>query len=95
MPAIGATWANGKHNNRYFGVSEEQSRTSGLPQYRAGGGFSDFTAGLNANYRLTRHISLSVTGAVTTLLGDAKDSPIVFHKTRPLGLVSVTYRFGS
>lgn len=94
-PVVGATWANRKHNNRYFGVTEQQSLASGLPQYRAGSGFSDLTAGLSANYRLTDHISLSVTGAVTTLLGDAKDSPIVFHKTQPLGLVSVTYRFGS
>ncbi|MGK6320755.1 MipA/OmpV family protein [Sphingomonas sp. DT-204] len=92
VPSIGTTWADRKHNDRYFGVNAEQSLASGLPQFRAGSGFTDATAALSANYRLTDRISLSVTGAVTTLLGDVKDSPIVYHKTRPLGFVSFTYR---
>lgn len=94
-PSIGATWANRKHNDRYFGVNEQQSLASGLPQFHAGSGFTDATAALSANYRLTDRISLGVTGAVTTLLGDVKDSPIVYHKTQPAGFLSITYRLGS
>ncbi len=95
IPSIGATWADRKHNDRYFGVNEQQSLASGLPQFHAGSGFADATAGLSANYRLTDRISLGVTGAVTTLLGEVKDSPIVYHKTQPVGFLSLTYRLGS
>lgn len=95
VPAIGATWADGKHNDRYFGVDAKQSLASGLPQFRAGSGFKDASAMLSAQYRLTDRISLGVTGGVTTLLGKVQDSPIVFHKTQPLGILSVSYRFGS
>jgi outer membrane scaffolding protein for murein synthesis (MipA/OmpV family) len=31
--------------------------------------------------------------SATTLLGDAKNSPIVYHTTQPVGLVTVAYRF--
>jgi outer membrane protein len=95
IPTIGTTWADKKHNDRYFGVDAEQSLASGLPQFRAGSGFKDASALLSAQYRLTDRISLSASGGVTTLLGKVQDSPIVFHKTQPLGFLSLSYRFGS
>ncbi len=94
VPTVAASWADGKHNDRFFGVNAAQSRASGLRQYRPGSGFSDASAMLTAQYRLTDRISLAATGGVTTLLGRVKDSPIVAHKTQPLGFVSVSYRLG-
>ncbi|QNQ10863.1 MipA/OmpV family protein [Sphingomonas alpina] len=94
IPTIGTTWADKKHNDRYFGVNAEQSLASGLPQFRPGGGFNDASFMLSAQYRLTDRFSLGVTGGVTTLLGKVQDSPIVFHKTQPLGFLSLSYRFG-
>lgn len=95
IPSIGTTWADGKNNDRYFGVDEEQSRASGLPQFRPGSGFKDAAAALSAQYRLTNRISLGASAGVTTLLGKVQDSPIVFHKTQPFGFLSLSYRFGS
>lgn len=95
VPAIGTTWADKKHNNRYFGVDADQSLASGLPQFRPGSGFKDASATLTAQYRLTDRISLGASGGVATLLGKVKDSPIVFHRTQPLGFLSLSYRFGS
>lgn len=95
IPTIGTTWADTKHNDRYFGVNAAQSAASGLAQFRPGGGFKDATATLSAQYRLTDHISLGATGGVTSLLGKVKDSPIVFHNTQPMGFLSMTYRFGA
>ncbi|MCI4589464.1 MipA/OmpV family protein [Sphingobium sp. BYY-5] len=95
VPTIGTTWADKKHNDRYFGVDAEQSLASGLPQFRAGSGFKDASAMVSAQYRLTDRISLGASAGVTTLLGKVQDSPIVFHKTQPLGFLSLSYRFGS
>ncbi len=93
VPTIGTTWADKKHNDRFYGVNSKQSLASGLPQFRAGSGFNDASFMLSAQYRLTERFSLGATGGVTTLLGKVKDSPIVFHKTQPLGFLSLSYRF--
>lgn len=93
MPSIGTTWADRKHNDRYFGISAEKSLASGLPRFSAGSGFIDAKAELGAQYRLSSHFSLGVIGGVTTLFGDVKDSPIVERKTRPIGIVYVGYSF--
>lgn len=95
IPTIGATWADRKHNDRYFGVTTVQSLASGLPAFDAGSGFKDASAMLTVSYRLTDRINLGVTGGVTTLLGDMKDSPLVYHKTQPSGFLTLSYRFGS
>ncbi len=92
-PSIGATYGDKKHNNRYFGVSAPQSLASGLPQYRAGSGFTDATATLAAQYRLTDRIGVGVAGGVNTLLGDARNSPIVKRKTQPFGMGFISYTF--
>ncbi len=93
MPSIGTTWANRKHNNRYFGVTAAQSAASGLPQYRGGSGLVDAKAELIAIYRITDRIGVMALGGVSTLMGDAKDSPIVYKKTSPHGLFGITYSF--
>lgn len=92
IPSIGASWANRKHNDRYFGIDARAALASGLPRYRAGSGFKDATAGLTTSYQLTDRISLLGAATLTTLLGDAKDSPLVEKRTRPTGLLSVAYR---
>ena len=50
---------------------------------------------LTASYLLTKHLILGVSAAgATTVLGNAKDSPIVFHKNaQPSGFLSLGYRF--
>ncbi|MDQ0839988.1 MipA/OmpV family protein [Sphingomonas faeni] len=93
IPTIGTTWADRRYNHRYFGVDADQAFASGLPRYRAGGGFKDASALLSLNYRLTDHIGLGASAGVTTLFGEVADSPLVEHKTRPSGFLSAAYRF--
>lgn len=92
-PSIGTRWANAKHNNRFYGVTAQQSTASGLQQFRPGSGLLDARAELGMQYRLTDRLSLGTIGGVATLLGNAKDSPIVRKKTAPYGLGFVTYSF--
>ncbi|MDF7774071.1 MipA/OmpV family protein [Sphingomonas sp. AOB5] len=93
MPSIGTTWGDKKHNNRYFGITQQQSLASGLPRFTTGSGFIDAKAEVGVMYRLTDRITLGASGGVTTLMGAVKDSPIVEHRTRPFGLVFVGYSF--
>uniref|UniRef100_B0T5I9 MltA-interacting MipA family protein n=1 Tax=Caulobacter sp. (strain K31) TaxID=366602 RepID=B0T5I9_CAUSK len=92
-PSLATTWADEKHNNGYFGVTAGESLASGLAPYSAGGGFKDVSASLTASYHLTDRITMSATTSVTTLLGDAKSSPIVFKRTQPSALLVTSYRF--
>lgn len=91
-PTIGTTWADAKYNDGYFGIDAAEAAASGLRAYSAGAGFKDVSGALTASYRLTDRVTLSATGGVTTLVGDAKDSPLVEKKTRPTGLFSVSYQ---
>lgn len=91
-PTVGTTWADRKYNDRYFGVTPAESIASGLPQFDMGGGFKDVTGMLTASYRLTDRITLSATGGVTSMIGDAADSPLVEKKTQPSGILTLTYR---
>jgi MipA family protein len=92
-PSIGTSWANKRHNSRYFGISAQQSVASGLPQFSAGSGFLDAKAELALQYRLTDHIGLGLVGGVTSLVGDVKNSPIVQKKTAPFGIGFISYSF--
>lgn len=74
-------------------MTAAQAAASGLPQYRAGSGLIDAKAELAIVYRLTDRIGVMAMGGVSSLLGDAKDSPIVDHKTRPYGVFGITYSF--
>lgn len=93
-PTLGATWADSKYNDRYFGVSAREAVASGLPQFTAESGLKDVSATLTASYRLTDQISLSATGGVTRVLGDLKGSPLVQKTQQPLAMLTVTYRLG-
>ena len=92
IPAASVTWGNRKNNDRYFGITAREADASGLSEYHAGSGFKDASATLTAIYRLTDRLSASVTGGLVTLLGDAQDSPLVYHKTQPSGFFTLTYR---
>jgi outer membrane protein len=91
-PTIGTTWADRKYNDGYFGITPQESLASGLPQFRTGSGFKDVSGLLTASYRLTDRITLTATGGVTSLIGKAKDSPIVEKKTQPSGILTLSYR---
>lgn len=93
IPSVRATWADAKYNDRYFGIDATQAAASGLPYFRPGSGFKDADGSVTASYLLTNHIILSASGIVTTVLGDDSQSPIVRHKTRPSGFLSLAYRF--
>lgn len=92
-PSLATSWADKKRTDGYFGVSVNEALASGFAGYSAGAGFKDVSASLTAAYQLSDRITIAASASVTRLLGDAKDSPIVFKQTQPAALVMTTYRF--
>lgn len=93
IPSVSATWASGKHMQRYFGIDAQQAQRSGLPVFDAGSGIKDISASLTTIYSLSRHWHISATGGVKRYLGDAADSPLNEQRWQPTAMVGAAYRF--
>lgn len=91
IPSLGATWADRRHNSRYFGIDGREALASGLSGFSPNAGLKDLSAGLVANYRLTGSINLSASANVSTLMSEVKDSPLVRRRTQPSMFVSTTF----
>jgi len=92
---LSTTWANSASMQTWFGVSPTQSaRSDGrLESYDAGSGFQSARLSANWAHRLDDGWSVITTAGVRTLLGDARDSPIVERRTSVYGGVGFTYAF--
>ena len=79
----GLTVVDNSYNRSFFGISQEQSRRSGLPQHEADGGLESADLALTAIYPVTDRLSLVALTAYSRLLGDAADSPLVRDEGSP------------
>lgn len=93
LPSVSATWASGRHMQRYFGINEQQALRSGLPEFEADSGIKDVSASLTTIYSLSRHWHVSATVGLERFLGDAADSPLNERKWQPAGAIGIAYRF--
>jgi len=91
--SAGATWADQRYMQAYFGVTPEQSAASGYAVYTPRAGLRKVDLGVGAEYTLTPVVKLRATVGASTLGGDAKDSPIVARKTGAVGYVGLYYLF--
>jgi MipA family protein len=76
MLAIG-TFASDEYMETYFGVNEENSYQSGLPEYVAEAGIKDVGILAALQYKIDKNWAILGIMKYTRLLGDAADSPIV------------------
>ena len=93
IPSVSATWASGKHMQRYFGINDEQAARSGLPVFDADSGIKDVSASLTTIYALSRHWNISATVGLERYFGDAADSPLNERKWQPAVVAGLAYRF--
>jgi len=99
--ALSAEHADDKFNDYYFSVTPAQSLASGLPVYKADGGFNKVGANLIAGFDLDGNLlngglALFAIGGYSRIVGDAKDSPFVAQRGSAdqwLGGVGVGYTF--
>ncbi|WP_207588873.1 MipA/OmpV family protein [Rhizobium sp. ZX09] len=90
---LSATWADDKHMKSYFGVTSAQSARSGLRRFDAKSGFKRVDASASVTYLMTENWSITGTGGVGFLLGDAKDSPLSKKDIQPFAMVGLAYTF--
>jgi outer membrane scaffolding protein for murein synthesis (MipA/OmpV family) len=87
------TLGNQAYAQTHFGVTAGQSASSGYAAYTPKAGFQDVRASIGLNVAITPRVTLSTALTSTTLLGDAKDSPLVRKTSSVSGQVGVAYGF--
>ncbi|SAI57284.1 MltA-interacting scaffolding protein [Bordetella ansorpii] len=92
---VSTVWSNDDAMQTWFGVSQRQAaRSNGhLSAYDAGSGFRNASLSATWIHNVSGNWSVMSTAGVRTLLGDAKDSPLVERKTSVYGAVGVIYAF--
>jgi outer membrane scaffolding protein for murein synthesis (MipA/OmpV family) len=90
---VAATWANSQYMQSYFGVNATQSQQSGHAVYLPTSRLRDVSSSLNLSYQVTPKISVSGGLKASSLVGDARNSPIVTSPQSVSGSLSVGYAF--
>jgi len=92
---LSTEWANDDSMQTWFGVTSGQAARSGgqLRPYEASAGFKNAAVFATWKHRFDNRWSLITTAGVKTLLGDARDSPIVERETALFGGIGVVYAF--
>jgi outer membrane protein len=89
----GLTLVNARYMRSFFGVSEDQSVASGYATYRPGSGARDLRARLALTYAINPKTSLTAAVSASSLVGDAKASPLTQRRTSESGAVAIRYAF--
>jgi outer membrane scaffolding protein for murein synthesis (MipA/OmpV family) len=88
----GLTWSDRHYMNAFYSVTAEQSAISGLPQFQAHPGISDFYGELLAGYELSSRWALALDVTCARLHGDAADSPFTLARAQTTWFASVLYK---
>ncbi len=96
--SVSTTFASGRYNDAFFGVSNAQSRQSrfSYDEYKAGSGFKDVSFSTNVTWAMNDNLSFVVLGGYSRLTGPAADSPLVRKGSKNQGMLGLgfVYAFG-
>jgi len=87
------TFADRLHQQTLFGVSPNQSRASGYPDYLAHGGLESAGFGVTATRFLGTHWLINADVAANRLFGSAADSPITQARIQKVLVLSWAYKW--
>jgi MipA family protein len=87
------TWADSNHMESYFGVTDRQSRKSGLSGFDADAGFKRIDLEVSGLYMIDEHWWVRGEAGFGLLLGDAADSPVSQQNFQPSTMFIVGYSF--
>lgn len=92
---VSTQWGNRDDMQTWFGVTSSQARRShaGLSTYSPSSGFKSASVFSNWIYRFDDRWSTITTVGLTSVLGDARDSPLNQRKVNLFGSVGVAYAF--
>lgn len=92
LSGAGVEFADSKQNNYYYGISQKESRRSGLSAYDAGSSWSPFLE-LNAVYSINEDWKVNVALRYLHLSDEVTDSPMVDKSWTGILSTGVTYTF--
>ncbi|MCY7369428.1 MAG: MipA/OmpV family protein [Polaromonas sp.] len=90
---VTGSYVNADYMQAYFGVTPTQSARSGYAITTPSAGLRDIRASAALTYLISPRVSVTTGVSASSLLGDAKDSPLLRERNAVSGLVSVLYRF--
>ncbi len=90
---IGATWADKRYMQTYFGVTPVQAQASRYRVYTPKAGVRKFEASVGAEYAFAQDWKLQAALVWSRLAGDAQHSPLVARKSSSSAAVSIAYVF--
>ncbi len=76
MPSVGLTWHDRRYNNYYYGISEAESKRSGLAAYKSKQGINPYIE-LNVSYQVTPKWQIMGTARYDHLNKNIRRSPMV------------------
>jgi MipA family protein len=86
-------FGDGNFERAWFGVSPNQSFTSGLPVYAPRGGINRVGLHAAVTHRVSRHILLRFFARLSDITGDAAESPIVERRSQISVGAGIAYHF--
>lgn len=92
---VSTQWASRDAMQTWFGVTSSQAANSreGLSAYSPSSGFKSATLFTSWAYRINADWSALTAAGVTTVLGDARDSPLNERRANLFGSVGLVYTF--
>ena len=90
---VSASAADRKYMQTYFGVTAEQAARTKFKRYTPKAGVHQADISLAWVRRIDDRWSVTTALGASTLLGDAKDSPLVQRRTSPTAAVYASYRY--
>lgn len=92
MPSVGIKWTSCEYNDYYYGIDSDESRASGLSEYKPGSALSP-NAGITARVGLSENWSVFANGNLEFLNQEIYDSPMVENATKLSVGAGLLYRF--
>lgn len=87
------TWADSNSMESYFGVTDRQSRRSGLRDFDADAGIKRVDLEISGMYMIDENWLMRGEVSLGTLVGDAADSPVSQRNFQPATMFLLGYRF--
>lgn len=89
----GITLANADYLQSYFGVTGAQAVATGYAVHSAGAGARDVRANVALTYSIDQKASVTAAVCASSLLGDARSSPLTQKRTSETGIVAIAHSF--
>jgi outer membrane scaffolding protein for murein synthesis (MipA/OmpV family) len=90
---VTTVWANRDYTQSFYGVTDAQSASSGNAVCTPGAGFREAGANIALTYQINRELAATFAVTTSTLLGDARNIPVVRNPDSVNGLIGLSYRF--